>query len=156
MDSHPPSFDRDGRKDVEKGTQEDAAQRSPRDAAYDRTGDPRWEDELESSSRQGPPGQIGIGASSPGFPVAGEDGESMSATEAAKLRLFKALRTAKACDVSSSFSVLRVIPKCAEQRHITSACLRNDVQNKFFTHLTVGRSARDIPICTRTTFLPLA
>lgn len=103
MDSRPPSFDPHRRKDVEEDTQADAVQRSPHDAAYDRTGDPRWEDELENSSRQGPPGHVGIGTSSPGngFSAAGEDGESMSATEAAKLRLFKALRTAKACDVST-------------------------------------------------------
>jgi hypothetical protein len=92
------AYDPYGRGDAEDGMDDE-----PRDPAYDGPSHSRWEDDLESSSRQGPNGQGGMGTSSSGFQTTVEDDESMTASEAAKLRSFRALRTAKACDVSSSF-----------------------------------------------------
>ena len=108
MSPHPASFDSLGREDAQQGMQDDTEELSPRDATYDRTGDSLWKDGQESSSRQGPSGNARTSASSPAFPAAREDGDSMTAAEAAKLRLFKALRTAKACDVSFFFLLVCV------------------------------------------------
>lgn len=98
------AYDPYDRGDVDNGMDEHTHQRSPRDPAYDGPGHSRWEDDLESSSRQGPHGRTGMGTSSSGFQTTVEDDESMTAAEAAKLRSFRALRTAKACDVSLFFA----------------------------------------------------
>lgn len=105
MELRLPSYHPHSREDAEDVMEEDTDQRSPRDTAYNGTGDARWDDDAGFSSRQGPPGQAGMGTLSSGFQTTLEDEESMTATEAAKLRLFRALRTAKACDVSLSFFV---------------------------------------------------
>lgn len=65
-----------------------------RDPAYDGLNESRWDDDQESSSRQGP---FGMSVSSAEVP---KEEVSMTAAEAAKSRSFRALRTAKACDVS--------------------------------------------------------
>lgn len=70
-----------------------------RDPAYDGLDDTRWDDDQDSSSRQGPSGM------SVSSPEVSKEERSISAAEAAKSRSFRALRTAKACDVSCCFFV---------------------------------------------------
>jgi hypothetical protein len=100
MQTHIPAYDDYTGQPTANPVDDPCIPQPARDAAYDGQDDSRWDDDQESSSRQGP---SGMSVSSSEVP---KEEESISAAEAAKSRSFRALRTAKACDVSFSIDLL--------------------------------------------------
>lgn len=105
MQPRPPFYDTYNGQATQADEIELGVDRSPRDPVNEDITDSRWDDEQESSSRQGPnQGPAGMSSASSGFPPTNFEEGTISAAEAAKSRSFRALRTAKACDVSCACS----------------------------------------------------